>query len=294
MRRIVPCIWFDGTAAEAARLYASAFRDAGIVDDTILKDTPSGDAQLVNMAISGQPFSFISAGPEFRPTPAISFLVNCDSPGEVDALWSALSPGGKPLMPLDAYPFSPRYGWIEDRYGVSWQLYFSDARGERPRIVPSLMFSGRDCGKAEEALRFWTSIFADSSMGGIMRYGPGAPPDSPDSIQHAEFNLAGQTLAAMDSAAYDGPGFTEGVSLMYKCDTQAEIDRLWSALSAHPEAEQCGWLKDTYGVSWQIVPRRLDELMSSGDPERTGRVVQAFLKMKKMDIAALERAAEKR
>jgi predicted 3-demethylubiquinone-9 3-methyltransferase (glyoxalase superfamily) len=294
MQRIIPSIWYDGKAAEASRLYASAFRDAGIVDDTVLKDTPSGDAQLINLVISGQTFSLLSAGSEFRPTPAISFLVTCDSPKEVDALWSALSPGGKVLMPLGSYPFSPRYGWTEDAYGVSWQLYYSGPRGDRPRIIPTFMFSGDGCGKAEEAMRFWASIFADSSIGGIQRYGPGAAPDSADSVQHGEFVLAGQLFSAMDSAADHRFGFTEGLSLMYKCDTQAEIDRIWSALSAHPEAEQCGWIKDKYGVSWQIVPRRLEELMSGGDPERANRVVQAFLKMKKMDIDGLERAYDGR
>ncbi len=290
MNKIVPCIWYDKEAAEAARLYVSAFRDAKATDASVLEDTPSGDANVVGLEIAGHSFSLLSAGPIFKPNPSISFLVNCESSAEVDRLHSSLSPGGRELMPLGSYPFSPRYAWIEDRFGVSWQLYFAPKQGPRPKIIPTLMFTGPVLGKAEEAMRFWTSVFGGASMGGILPYGPQDAPDAAGTVKHGEFQLEGQLFAVMDSAPSSASRFTEGLSLMVRCEDQAEVDRLWAALSAHPEAEQCGWLKDKYGLSWQIVPRRFEELMSGGDPARTARVVQCFLKMKKLVLAELEEA----
>jgi predicted 3-demethylubiquinone-9 3-methyltransferase (glyoxalase superfamily) len=193
-------------------------------------------------------------------------------------------------MELGSYPFSDRYGWTDDRYGLSWQLMLDEGEIEQP-IVPTLMFVGDVCGKAEEAVEHYTSIFPDSKVGHIMRYGEGAEPDRPGTVQHVGFSLAGQDLAAMDSALEHDFGFNEAVSLMVYCDTQDEIDHYWQ-LSAVSEAEQCGWLRDRFGVSWQIVPTALDELLSKGTQEQIDRVTQAFLQMKKFDIGVLHQAAE--
>jgi predicted 3-demethylubiquinone-9 3-methyltransferase (glyoxalase superfamily) len=125
-------------------------------------------------------------------------------------------------------------------------------------------------------------------MGGMVRHGGGS--ETEGTVQHAVFTLAGQQFMAMDSAGPHACTFNEAVSLLVRCRTQEEIDRYWSALSAVPDAEQCGWLKDRYGVSWQIAPASMDEMMASGDREAVGRVTRAFLRMKKFDIAALERA----
>jgi predicted 3-demethylubiquinone-9 3-methyltransferase (glyoxalase superfamily) len=290
MEKIVPYLWFDSSAGEAARLYASAFENARIVKADIIEGTPSGTVENVTLGISGQTILLMSAGPEFKLNPSISLLVNCDSPAEVDRLWERLSPGGKALMPLGEYPFCPRYGWTEDRFGVSWQLYYTEKKTGRPKIIPTLMFTQVACGKAKEAMRYWTSLFPDSSVGGILPYGPEDAPETPGTVKHGEFSLSGQLFACMDSIQSHAFAFNEAFSLMVNCDDQEEIDRLWKALSAHPEAEACGWLKDRFGVSWQIVPRELAGMMGSGDGERTGRVVQAFLKMKKMDIAELKKA----
>ena len=112
-------------------------------------------------------------------------------------------------------------------------------------------------------------------------------------IKHARFTLAGQSFMAMDSSMPHDFSFNEALSLIVNCDTQAEIDYYWEKLSAVPEAEQCGWLKDTYGVSWQIVPSVMNEMMTSGNKEKIARVTQAFLKMKKFDIKTLEDAYNK-
>lgn len=297
MQTISPHLWFDQEAREAARFYTSVFPDSEITNVSILHDTPSGDTDIVSFVLWGQPFMAISAGPLFKFNPSVSFIVNFDPSREknarenIDAVWEKLSEGGEILMPLQQYPFSERYGWVQDRYGLSWQLILSDPSGEeRPPIVPSLMFVGDVCGKAEEAINFYLSVFKDSKMGAVSRYSEGQEPDKAGTVMFADFMLLGQWFAAMDSAHEHGFTFNEAISFMVYCDTQEEIDTYWGKLSAVPEAEQCGWLKDKYGVSWQIVPTGMDEMMRSGDQEQAARVTETFLKMKKFDIAELERA----
>lgn len=291
MQGITPHLWFDKEAVEAAELYTSTLPGSKVTNVSKITDTPSGDCDIVSFDLAGQPFMAISAGPHFRFTPAASFLVRCDSHDEVDALWAKLSEGGTALMPLDSYPFSERYGWTEDRYGLSWQV-MHDAEGAiEQKITPTLMFTGDVCGKAEEAIEHYTSVFPDSKVGHILRYGEGQEPDRAGTIQHVGFSLQGYELAAMDSARGEG-GFNEAVSLMVGCESQDEIDYYWDKLSAVPEAEQCGWLKDRFGVSWQIVPADLDELMGRGTDEQRAAVTQAFLAMKKFDLAELNRVFE--
>ena len=148
------------------------------------------------------------------------------------------------------------------------------------------------CGKAEEATDFYLSVFKDAKRGAIARYPSGMEPDKEGTVMFTDFMLEGQWFTAMDSAHKHDFAFNEAVSLMVECDTQKEIDYFWEKLSAVPEAEQCGWLKDKYGVSWQITPTEMDEMMLKGTPEQIKRVTQAFLKMKKFDLAELRRAYE--
>jgi predicted 3-demethylubiquinone-9 3-methyltransferase (glyoxalase superfamily) len=193
-------------------------------------------------------------------------------------------------MDLGAYPFSERYGWIQDKYGLSWQLMFFGYRDIRQRIIPTLMFVGKVAGKAEEAISFYVSVFHNAAVGDILRYGKGEEPDVEGTIKHASFRLEGQEFAEMDSAREHNFAFNEAISLMVHCETQEEIDYYWDRLSADPKAEQCGWLKDRYGLSWQVVPNIMDEMMRDEDRKRKARVTEAFLKMKKFDIEALKKA----
>lgn len=296
---IIPHLWFDKEAKEAAYWYASIFPQAKVTQVSTISGTPSGDCDIVAFELWGQQFAAISAGPVFAFNPSVSFIVNFDPSREPDAanmlqsMWNHLSDGGMPLMPLGEYPFSKRFGWIQDKYGVSWQLMLTDPDGEeRPAIVPSLMFVGENCGKAEEAIRFYTSVFEHAKPGNLLRYPPGMEPEQAGSVMFADFRLEGLWLAAMDSAREHNFQFNEAISFMVYCDTQAEIDHYWERLSAVPAAEQCGWLKDQYGLSWQIVPRSMDEMTRNGTPEQRARVTQAFMSMKKFDLAALQRAYE--
>jgi predicted 3-demethylubiquinone-9 3-methyltransferase (glyoxalase superfamily) len=290
MPQITPHLWFDKEAVEAAEFYAATFPGSKVTNVSRIENTPSGDCDIVSFELLGQPFQAISAGPLFAFTPAISFLVRCQTADQVDALWSQLSQGD-PLMPLASYPFSERYGWTNDRYGVSWQVML-DTRGPIDQaIVPTLMFVGDVCGKAEEAASLYTSVFPESRVDHVQRYEEGEEPNEPGTVRHLYLDLGGYKLAAMDSAHDHSFGFNEAVSLMVGCESQEEIDHYWDGLSAVPEAEQCGWLKDKFGVSWQIIPADLDELMS-GTQEQTARVTQAFLQMKKFDLEELKRARE--
>lgn len=296
-QKIVPHLWYDKEAIEAAEFYASIFPDSKITDVTTIHDTPSGDSEIVSFELWGQKFKAISAGPLFKINPSVSFTVNFDPSREKDArekideVWNKLSEGGTALMPLDQYPFSERFGWIQDKFGLSWQLILTNPEGEeRPAIVPSLLFVGDQCGKAEEAMNLYLSIFKNSKQGLIARYPKGMEPDKEGTIMFSDFTLENQWFTAMDSAHEHQFNFNEAISFMVYCDTQDEIDNVWEKLSAVPEAEQCGWLKDQYGVSWQIVPSEMDEMMSKGTPEQLARITKAFLKMKKFDLAELQKA----
>jgi predicted 3-demethylubiquinone-9 3-methyltransferase (glyoxalase superfamily) len=298
MQKITPHLWFDQEAREAAEFYVSVFKDSEVTNITTIHDTPSGDCDIVSFNLLGQPFMAISAGSLFKINPSVSFLVNFDPSRDkdvrqkLDEAWKKLSDEGTELMPLDKYPFSEHYGWIQDKYGVSWQLILTDPKGDpRPAIVPFLMFVGENAGKAEETINFYLSVFKNSKQGTIVRHPAGTEPEIEGTIMFADFMIEGTWLAALDSAREYNFTFNEAISLMVSCDTQEEINYYWKKLSAVPESEQCGWVKDKYGLSWQIVPKVLGELMSSSNQEKVDRVTQAMLNMKKLDIEKLKAAA---
>jgi len=294
MQKITPFLWFDKEAREAAGFYTSIFKDAKIKKATTLDNTPSGTVEIITIELPGHRFELMSAGPLFKFTPAVSFLVACTTKVEVDALWGKLSKGGSALMELGEYPFSEKYGWVQDRYGISWQVMLMGDRKIRQKIIPTLMFVGKQCGKAEEAINLYTSVFHNANAGDILRYGNGDTPDKEGTVKHAAFTLEGQEFAAMDSAYPHDFTFNEAISFEVRCETQKEIDSYWEKLSADPTAEQCGWLKDKFGLSWQIVPAILEEMLKDKDMKKIARVTEAFLQMKKFDIAMLKRAYEGR
>jgi predicted 3-demethylubiquinone-9 3-methyltransferase (glyoxalase superfamily) len=300
-QKITPNLWFDDNTEEATEFYVSTFDNTklGTISryDAAAAEAAGqleGSVLTVDFELDGQKFVALNGGPAFTFNPVISFIVNCSTETEVDKLWEQLSDGGEVLMPLDAYPFSDRYGWIQDRYGVSWQLILADPEGEwRPKFTPSMMFVGDNCGNAEAAMDFYTTIFTDTSMGQIARYGPDQDPDEEGTIMYADFTLGDHWFAAMDSAQDHDFGFNEAISFIVHCGTQEDVDYYWENLTADGGTEdECGWLKDKYGVSWQIVPSKLYELLQSEDAEKAERVTEAMLQMQKLDIAVLEQAAE--
>jgi len=272
---IYPCLWFDGNAKEAADFYCSVFNDSVITDENPI---------VVTFESTGQKFMCLNGGPQFTFNPSISFFVVCETEAEVDNAWKSLLEGGSALMPLDKYEWSAKYGWLQDRFGVNWQLSFGKLADVGQKFTPVLMFTGDQNGKAEQAIQFYTSVFDNSSIRGILRYNKGEN-EVDGAVKHAQFSLGKHVFMAMDSSLSHHFNFSEAISFVVECETQQEIDYYWNKLSAAPEAEQCGWLKDQFGVSWQIVPNILGKLMS--DPSKSERVIQAFLQMKKFEIDKL-------
>ncbi len=304
MQKIVPHLWFSTNAQEAVDFYTSIFNN-GVTHTTTyypeagkeVHHMEPGTVLTIEFEIEGFRFMALNGGPVFTFTPAISFMVNFDPSKEMDAegrlntLWEKLSDGGKVLMPLQEYPFSKRYGWIEDKFGVSWQLILTSPEGEeRPVIIPSLLFVKEMAGKAEEAIDLYVKTFGNSKKGMVAHYGPDQAPDKEGSLMFGDFQIENQWFAAMDSAQAHAFTFNEAISLMVLCEDQQEIDAYWEALSAVTEAEQCGWLKEAYGVSWQIVPKGMESMLNSENKEAANRAMAAMLQMKKIDIAGLEAA----
>ncbi|HEX5797372.1 MAG TPA: VOC family protein [Candidatus Saccharimonadales bacterium] len=296
-QKITPNLWFDGNAKEATDFYTSIFPD-GKVNSTSYypksKEEGLADFQLelagkpltVEFELGGLKFTAINAGSEFKFNPSISFMLNFDpsrdeqAEAHLNELWEKLIDGGEALMPLDKYPFSKRYGWVKDRYGLTWQLILTDPEGEpRPFIIPSLMFSGKNTNRTEEALNFYVTVFKDAKKGILAHYEEDTGPAKKGSLMFGDFMLERQWFAAMDSGVEQDFTFNEAVSLSVACKDQAEIDYFWEKLSTVPESEQCGWCKDKYGVSWQIVPENIEELMKK--PGAFANMMQ----MKKLVIA---------
>ena len=278
---ITPAIWCDGTADEAAQFYTDVFRDTSIAEQA--------PGIVTTVSIHGFRLSLINGGNQYAPNPSISCILNFDPllfGGEeqarayLDELYKRLSTGGV-LMELGEYPFSPRYAWVRDRFGMTWQLMLTDPDGDpRPFVIPSFMFGGTNHANAEEATDAWIALFDNSRRGVLYRYEEGGPLDA-GTVMFTDFTLRGTWMAATDSGTFHDFTFTPGVSIIVSCRDQEEIDRYWAGLSAVPEAERCGWCIDRWGVSWQVVPHNIAELMA--DAATRDKVLQ----MGKIDLAKL-------
>jgi len=298
MQKITPSLWFDKEAEEAMNFYTSIFSNAKVISiERYPEEAPEefmegmeGRVLTGIFELEGHRFMAIDGGPQFTLNPSVSFFVNCKTKEEINHLWGALSKDGETLMPLGEYPFSEWYGWAQDKYGVSWQLMLAAEEGIEQKIIPSMMFVGDQCGRAEEAINFYASIFNHSKIVNVVRYQAGSEPQKEGSVMFADFKLDDQLFAAMDSALEHDFTFNEAISFYVECGNQAEVDFFWERLSAVPEAEQCGWLKDKYGISWQIVPKQLGEFLSDPDSEKSDRAMRAMLQMKKLDVAKLKEA----
>ena len=278
---IHPCIWYDGNAKAAAEFYCSLFPNSTITADTSL---------VVNFEVGGQKFMGLNGGPMFTPNPSISFFVICESDEEINELWKQLSQNGKIMMPLDKYDWSERYGFLEDKFGLAWQLMKGNYSDVNQKITPSFLFTGDKYGKAEEAVKFYTALFPASSITGILLYGEGEE-QAAGNVKHAQFILDDKVFMAMDGPGSHGFGFNEAISFVIECNDQEEVDFYWNNLTEDGGQESmCGWVKDKFGVSWQIIPAKLGELMASADREKANRAMQAMLKMKKIIIADLQKA----
>jgi predicted 3-demethylubiquinone-9 3-methyltransferase (glyoxalase superfamily) len=276
---IYPCLWFDGQAKAAAEYYCAIFSNSKIIADSDI---------AVQFELEGSKMMGLNGGPMFKITPAISLFVNCETVDEINRIWHWLSEGGSAMIPIGQYPWSERYGWVIDKFGMTWQLMLGDFSPEGQKIIPSLLFVNELFGKGVQAINDYSSIFEDSKIHHLEIYQEGEEQPA-GTLKFGSFSLGNAKFAAMDGPGTHQFGFNEGVSLVVECETQEEIDFFWETLIRDGGAEsQCGWLKDKYGVSWQIIPASLGSLMS--DPERGQRAMQQLLKMKKLDINILKNA----
>lgn len=276
---IYPCLTLKGKVAEAADFYIHTFGEG-----KVLQTSPF----VILIELSGQKLMLLDEGPCSAPNASISFMVISETAEETTQYWNKLIEGGKIFMNLDSYGWSSKYGWVQDKYGVSWQLFTGNKNDLSQKFCPTLMFTGDNAGKAAQAIHFYTGVFPQSHIEGIMEYTEGDA-DTPGLVKHAQFKINNFIAMAMDSSAAHGFSFNDAISFVVNCDTQAEIDQYWEQLTANGGHEiACGWLKDKYGVTWQIIPTILGRLMT--DPERSPQVMNALMKMKKLIIADLENA----
>ena len=293
MDKFAVCLWFDRKAEEAANFYCNTFKNShiettahyGEVGDTIPGRPGKGTVMTVKFELDGLNVLALNAGPIYSITPSISMFVGRKNAVEIDRLYTALSDGGSVLMPLQEYPFAQKYTWVQDRFGVSWQLILDP---EKDYVVPCMLFSAANRGKAAEAIDFYVSQFPNSVAKKVTMYPPSS--EYPKAVKHAVINLNGQELHVMDANNDCDFTFNPGVSFIVYCKTQNEIDDMWQKLSAGGAEVQCGWLTDRYGVSWQITPELLPKLVGGGNSRQSEQVMQALLKMVKLDIAELQHA----
>ncbi len=277
---IYPCIWFNNNGKEAAAFYCTVFPGTTVTEDT-------GLVQM--LSINGQNMMFLNGGDQFAPNASISFLIANEDEKETERLYNMLAEGGMALMPLDSYPFSKKYGWVRDKFGITWQLYTGQKGNTDQYFTPTLMFINKQNGKAKEAITFYTTLFPGSSTEGILEYPEGSG-DTPGNVQHAQFRINGYTLACMDSSLNHSFNFDEGISLVVLTANQEETDYYWNGFTKNGGGESmCGWLKDKYGLSWQIVPKKLLALINNSNPQISQYAMQAMMKMRKIVIADLEK-----
>ncbi len=280
-QKIIPAIWCNANATEAAEFYASVFRDAAIVESV------SGMAEYIS--IHGQHFLLINGNDMFAPNASISGMLNfnpllfgseAQARAYLDELYEKLSTGGV-LMELGEYPFSKRYAWVRDKFGFTWQLMLTDPNEPpSPFVIPSFLFGDDNQFQAKRATDTWIELFPNSSRRSLVPYPP-ADEAPEDAVMFSEFLLDGHNFSTMDAGRELGFTFTPGVSMVVYCKDQEEIDKYWAVLSKKPEAERCGWCVDEWGVSWQVIPHNINELMSNEETRNK------ILEMKKIDLMLL-------
>ncbi len=269
------CLWFDNNGAEAASFYCSVFPNS-----TIMSQNPV----ITAFNLNGLPMKALNGGPQFQKNPSVSITVNCNEMSKTHEIWNALTEGGSVMMPIGNYAWSECYGWTNDRYGMSWQINYVPNASSAISLMPSLLFTNDYYGKAEEAVRFYTSLFADSTIDVMTAY----PKDHPfeGHLMYSSFKLDGRSFVAMDGPGEHKFQFNEGISFVVECEDQEEIDRYWYALTMEGKENKCGWLQDKFGVSWQVLPKNLGQLLFQSDDSK--KAMQALMRMNKIIISDLQ------
>ncbi|MFI2742230.1 VOC family protein [Zhouia sp. PK063] len=297
--KITPNLWFNDKAEEASAFYISLFENSSVQQITTYTEAgkeyhakEAGSVMLVNFELNGQSFAALNGGERFTFNSSISLFVEAPSVKKVESLWSKLIEDGEALMELDSYPWSEKYGWLRDKFGLQWQLMYDHRENAKLDIATCLFFCGKHQGNAEKAINFYSSVFKNHEIFGIQKYTKEQNEFATGHVMHAQFNLEGRTFMAMDSGMPMEAPFNEAFSLVVNCENQEEIDYYWNLLTQNgdSEAQICGWLKDQFGVSWQVVPTVVLEFLQTKDLSKKEKVMAAIMQMQKIEIAALEAA----
>lgn len=295
-QKIIPCLWYDKEAEEAVKFYTSIFNgkyqeDPPRYDElsSEVSGMPKGTVLTIEFELEGQKFLAMNGGPMFNFSPAVSFFVGCETEEELNQKWNKLSEGGKVLMPLDTYPFNKLYGWVEDKYGLSWQLSLEK---REQKITPHFLFAGNQHGRSEAAMHYYTALFESSAVLSIDYYDEQDTPkgEVKGTVKLAVFSLIEQEFMITDSHLNHKFDITPAISFIVNCNSQQEIDQHWENLSEGGEKQMCGWVLDQYGISWQVVPEKLSEMMKSEDKEAVKRLEKELYEMKKIELEQLEKA----
>ncbi|MGX7203990.1 VOC family protein [Enterococcus pingfangensis] len=275
------CLWFDGQLAEAAAFYTSTFENSRIKDETYYitdEHGTIGDLLTITLDLAGCEFLLLNGGDTFKPTPAVSYVVNCENEEQLNRVWQELNQAGQTLMPLMDYPELGKYGWTNDRYGFSWQVRLE---GTAQTIVPCIMFANENFGLAQAAIDEWITVFGGKQNFAVKE---------DEHLRAAGFQLRGQDLIIMDSPEKHAFDFSMGNSFYFYFNDQADIDHVWDAITAAGKEWPCGWMEDRYGVYWQTVNKQLLAWTNDPDPVKAKRATQELYKMKKINLAQIQRA----
>jgi len=295
---IVPCIWFSARAEESVKYYSEVFKNSGIVRVARFSEVGKemhrqepGSIMSVEFKLDGQTFLALNGCPDIKPNPATSLFAIFETEREIKAAYEALSKGGKVLMPLDRYEWAENYSWFQDQYGISWQLMQTKWENVGCRLSSLFFFTGDVRGRAEEAINFYLSIFENSSIDGVAHYGP-ENKENEGLVMHAQFRVGDQVFMAMDSGEKESIyPFNESFTHIISCTRQEEVDHYWESLSADGGTKgHCGWLKDKFGIWWQVVPDILPKLLTDPDFAKARSVNEAMMKMGKLDFDKLREA----
>ena len=221
----------------------------------------------------------MNGGDDFSPSPAISYVVNCENEEQLLNVWKQLNHDGETLMPLTDYPELGKFGWTNDRYGFSWQVRLGE---NLQTIIPCIMFANNNYGLAQAAIDEWIAIFGGKQTFVIK--------GKEDRLRASGFQLRGHDLIIMDSPEKHTFTFTMANSFYFYFKDQTDIDKVWEALTHDGKEWPCGWMEDRYGVFWQTLNKDLLNWTNSSDSEKARRATQEMYKMKKINLAQIKQA----
>ena len=285
MLTIKCCLWFNQTAKNAVNFYKNTFGDLEIEHTEYYTKAGSeihqqseGTVMTISFKLWNQDFIALNGNSMFKHSPSFSNFVYVKSTADLDKIWNQLTVDGTIRMPLNEYPWSKKYGWVADQYGVEWQLMLSE--GEN-KIVPAILFVDSLYGKGQQALDFYLKSFPVSKLI--------AKEITDEHILFSQFKLYNQEFILMEGAGAHGHVFSESYSIVLNCETQAEIDQFWTQLTMNGgQKGPCGWLKDSFGISWQVVPKDLSLWLKEAPQNKKEKLLAKLMDMEKLNIAELK------